>query len=168
MKIHKVRLVLVESKESTLHLSHGKLLITSIKSTGKSDLYKSIPQELILISLENEKIEEGDWKYNPKLNEIWQHNRKNKGLSEELQNTISNETAKVIAHQSQISPEYISKFIEQYNNGCVEDLAIEMETKTYQPCDNNYEKCGEPFNIDEPKLTNGFVTVIEKPICERT
>ena len=74
---------------------------------------------------------------------------------------------KVVARQFQIPPEYISKFIEQYNNGCVEDFKIEMKTKTYQPCDNNYEKCGEPFNIDEPKLHNGFVTIIEKPIYQQ-
>ena len=188
MKTIKVRPVLVESKESTLHLSHGKLLITTIESTGKSDLYKSIPQELILISLENEKIEEGDWKYNPRLNKIWQHNRKNKSLSEDLQNIVSNDTVKVIARQSQIPLEYISKFIEQYNNDCVDDLEIEMEDcgsyeefldfcgklgydydgafgwyKRTDPGGNrpNTSTLEDLFN-KYPKLTNGFVMIVEK------
>ena len=34
---------------------------------------------------------------------------------------------KVIATQSQIPPEYIQQFIEEYNKGEVKDIEIEME-----------------------------------------
>ncbi len=59
--------------------------------------------------------------------------------------------------QSQISQEYISKFIEQYNSNCVEDIEIEMEgyvkSTTWE-----YDK-PEEYN---PKLTNGYITVANK------
>ena len=147
MKTKRVRPILVESKESTLHLSHGKLLITSIESTGKSDLYKSIPQELILISLEDEKIEEGEY-----LNLA--HRVIVQPSDLEWANSNSNNLKKVIARQSQISPEYISKFIEQYNKDCIKDLDIEMENKIAID--------GHTVIGIEPKITNGFVTIVEK------
>ena len=161
MKTHKVRPVLVESIESTLHLSHGKLLITSIESTGKSDLYKSIPQELILISLENEKIEEGD----TFVNDYGEIIVATKEIAEQLYFPKK----KVIARQSQIPTEYISKFIEQYNNGCVEDLEIVMENRVIKhipwskelESKYDYEK-GYPVTGYVPKLTNGFVSIVEK------
>lgn len=149
MKTHKVRPVLVESKESTLHLSHGKLLIRSIESTGKSDLYKSIPQELILISLEDEKIEVGNEFYSSKYETI--DVLASNGVIDEFT------SFKVIARQSQISSEYISKFIEQYNNGCVEDLEIVM---MYKDCPNSSIENWNYF--PEPLLTNGFVSIVEK------
>ena len=158
METKKVRPVLVESKESTLHLSHGKLLIRSIESTGKSDLYKSIPQELILISLENEKIEVGDICLNESNpNDV--NNNLIKIDSETSKYNANNFSSckKVIARQSQISPEYISKFIEQYNNGCVEDLEIEM---MYKDCPNSSIENWNYF--PEPLLTNGFVSIVEK------
>ena len=81
---------------------------------------------------------------------------------------------KVIARQSQIPLEYISKFIEQYNKGCVEDLEIEME-KCWINSDNvkgnsftevaKFEPSINDFDavlIIQPKLTNGFVTIVEK------
>ena len=149
MKTHKVRPVLVDSIESTLHLSHGKLLITSLESTGKSDLYKSIPQELILISLEDEKIEVGNEFYSSKYETI--DVLASNGVIDEFT------SFKVIARQSQISPEYISKFIEQYNNGSVEDFEIEM---MYKDCPNSSIENWNYF--PEPLLTNGFVSIVEK------
>lgn len=185
MITHKVRPLLIDSKESTLHLSHGKLLITSIESTGKSDLYKSIPQELILISLEDEKIEVGNEFYSSKYETI--DVLASNGVIDEFT------SFKVIARQSQIPPEYISKFIEQYNNGCVEDLEIEMGIRSnaalgYKEyvylehiCDKKYVPIKIDANINQnsyslgeieefedweieiyTKLTNGFVTIVEK------
>ena len=103
MKTKRVRPVLVKSKESTLHLSHGKLLITSIESTGKSDLYKSIPQELILISLEDEKIEVGDLYI---MDEFLMNPVKDENEADRCNNhpSIAPFCKKVIARQSQISP----------------------------------------------------------------
>lgn len=151
MKTHKVRPVLVESKESTLHLSHGKLLIRSIESTGKSDLYKSIPQELILISLEDEKIEVEDIVYHERLNIITHYFTNAKAYLE------AGDYKKVIARQSQIPTEYISKFIELYNTDCVEDIEIVM---MYKECPNSSIENWNYF--PEPLLTNGFVSIVEK------
>ena len=171
MKTKRVRPILVESKESTLHLSHGKLLITSIESTGKSDLYKSIPQELILISLEDEEIEENDYYYFSKSNSLHKHLGT---LPLNKYKHDGDKCFKVIARQSQIPQEYISKFIEQYNQGCIEDLEIEME-KCWINSDNvkgnsftevaKFEPSINDFDavlIIQPKLTNGFVTIVEK------
>ena len=166
MTIKRVRPILVESKEYSIIHKFGDCLDTHAELQKWNGSARPIYQELILISLEDEKIEEGD-----KFVHYWfNENSTNKDrivVSTADENTNDKKhrksfIGKVIARQSQISPEYISKFIEQYNNDCVEDFKIEMKTKTYQPCDNNYEKCGEPFNIDEPKLHNGFVIIVEK------
>lgn len=183
MKTHKVRPVLVESIESTLHLSHGKMIITSIESTGKSDLYKSIPQELILISLEDEKIEVGDEFYcSDRTNYAHLFTCSGHTDNTHLQVKSDNEygygdwaicySKKVIARQSQIPTEYISKFIEQYNNGCIEDLEIEMEElyfhgSGYYKAEQLSPVAQEKYDFMKelkPKLTNGFVTIVEKEL----
>ena len=155
MKTKRVRPILVESKVSTLHISHGKLLTRSIKPTSKSDLYKSIPQELILISLEDEEIKVGEIGLDLRDNTLFEVKRI---LTNHYESGIlsfqKSYCKKVIAHQSQISPEYISKFIEQYNKDCIEDLDIEME--------NKISIDGHTVIGIEPKITNGFVTIVEK------
>ena len=194
MKTKHVRPVLVESKESTLHLSHGKLLITSIESIGKSDLYKSMPQELILISLEDEEINIGEVGLDLRDNTLFEVKRI---LTNHYESGIlsfqKSYCKKVIARQSQIPQEYISKFIEQYNNGCVEDFEIEVGIRSnaalgYKEyvylehiCDKKYVPIKIDANINQnsyslgeieefedweieiyTKLTNGFVTIVEK------
>ena len=175
MKTKRVRPILVESKVSTLHISHGKLLTRSIKPTSKSDLYKSIPQELILISLEDEEIKVGEIGLDLRDNTLFEVKRI---LTNHYESGIlsfqKSYCKKVIAHQSQISPEYISKFVEQYNNGSVEDLEIEMEhywinsdsikgnffteVAKFEPSINQYDA----ILNNRPKLINGFVTIVEK------
>lgn len=71
---------------------------------------------------------------------------------------------KVIATQSQLSPEYIQQFIEEYNKGEVKDVEIKMEeslTKVYDNIGGHSGGHWEP-NGFQPKLTNGFVTIVEK------
>ena len=84
---------------------------------------------------------------------------------------LPEDVEKVIARQSQISPEYISKFIEQYNNGCIDDLKIEMEELYIYP-DGTKSKISrlmpDAKPIEEPKLTNGFVTIVEKEVISYT
>ena len=173
MTTKRVRPVLVESKEYSIIHKFGDYLDTHAELQKWHGDARPIYQELILISLEDEEIEVGDEFYcSDRTNYAHLFTCSGHTDNTHLQVKSDNEygygdwsicySKKVIARQSQISPEYISKFIEQYNNSSVEDLDIEMKTKTYQPCDNNYEKCGEPFNIDEPKLHNGFVTIVEK------
>ena len=119
MKTKKCRPVLVECSRKS---RKGDLVISP---TGLgihiSDIEYSVhnKQQLILISLEDEKIEVGDTYFNIVSNEMV-----------EVDFTIDyeqNHCKKVIATQSQISPEYIAKFIEQYNNGKVDDVEIEMQ-----------------------------------------
>lgn len=151
MKTLRVRPVLVESKIPTDLLIcgvDGYLHKTEFYGSAMESMFgKDKYQELILISLEDENSE----------------------TFRDMYETIClplaiKDVKKVIARQSQISPEYISKFIEQYNNGCVEDLEIEMEyisgwSKLL------VEKQGDPIKYHiQPKLTKGFVTIVEKEL----
>lgn len=170
MKTKKCRPVLVESKENT-GITLGINITRNIPGIMRGQNY-----QLILISLDpDEKIEVGD-KYIVELfnvkgkstgfhlescnviNDVWVNN-----TSVDLTRHINN-CKKVIALQSQLSPEYIQQFIEEYNKDKVKDVEIEMVTmnKGY----NNHED--SPYNeIDIPKLTNGFVTIVEKPIYQQ-
>ena len=166
MKTKHVRPVLVESKDIHSQLEIDDIYIGKLSYEAKQYHCKH-PQELILISLEDEKIEEGEY-----LNLA--HRVIVQPTDLEWANSNSNNLKKVIARQSQISPEYISKFIELYNKGCIEDLEIEME-KCWINSDNvkgnsftevaKFEPSINDFDavlIIQPKLTNGFITIVEK------
>lgn len=171
MKTKKVRPVLVEIKDaSNIFENNDKTLSFYEHKQHASSGGKKF--ELILISLEDEKIEEGEY-----LNLA--HRVIVQPTDLEWANSNSNNLKKVIARQSQISPEYISKFIEQYNRGSVEDLEIEME-KCWINSDNvkgnsftevaKFEPSINDFDavlIIQPKLTNGFVTIVEKDSCNK-
>ena len=166
MKTKRVRPVLVEIKDaSNIFENNDKTLSFYEYKQHASSGGKKF--ELILISLEDEKIEEGEY-----LNLT--HRVIVQPTDLEWANSNSNNLKKVIARQSQISPEYITKFIEQYNKGCIEDLEIEME-KCWINSDNvkgnsftevaKFEPSINDFDavlIIQPKLTNGFVTIVEK------
>ena len=152
MNTIKVRPVLVSTKNKV----HDTYMIDNLEyqTDGKLSI-NGIEQELILISLEDEKIEDGDLVYDKDVKYI-------RTLSHKWNETEFD--VKVIARQSQIPAEYISKFIEQYNNNCVEDIEIEMEERFEEDTSKSYiQGKGQPaIKIVEPKLTNGFVTIIEK------
>ena len=166
MKTKKVRPVLVEIKDaSNIFENNDKTLSFYEHKQHASSGGKKF--ELILISLEDEKIEEGEY-----LNLA--HRVIVQPTDLEWANSNSNNLKKVIDRQSQIPQKYISKFIEQYNNSCVEDLEIEME-KCWINSDNvkgnsftevaKFEPSINDFDavlIIQPKLTNGFVTIVEK------
>ena len=166
MKTHKVRPILVESKDRHSQLEIDDIFIGKLSYEAKQYHCKH-PQELILISLENEKIEKGD-----KFVHYWfNENSTNKDrivISTADENTNDKKhrksfIGKVIARQSQIPLEYISKFIEQYNNGCVEDLEIEMIDNGYEVDMEGIGGCDIGWMSKfELKLTNGFVTIVEK------
>lgn len=220
MKTELVRPILIESKEGTLHLS-GTKLIDSIEPTGKNNLYNSVPQQLILISLDpNEKIEVGDkclvkWGVNVSGKDLYEISTCSEigvgGIHyfDEMsmsfgEHEVSEKIKKVIATQDQLSPEYIQQFIEEYNRGEVKDVEVEMEEYFVQSIgdkvkvlrdvfgfnvndtitikefnyknDNNLiafeedDKYQQGFHIShldmstefKPKLTNGFVIIVEK------
>ena len=182
MKTHKVRPVLVESKDIHSQLEIDDISIGKLSYEAKQYHCKH-PQELILISLEDAQIEVGDTYYNLISSKI--KICESDSVKQSL-NICKSHAKKVIVRQSQLSPEYISKFIEQYNKGCVKDLKIK--------CGGSYEEfldfCGKlGYDYDGafgwykridpggnrpntstledlfnkyPKLTNGFVTIVEK------
>ena len=174
MKTKKVRPVLVEIKFNSIEEMQGDIIlrndkIYTCKQLNILQLHKKESNdkvfELILISLKDEKIEIGD-KYLDDCGLI-----RESVTSDEDYWESRPDYKKVIACQSQISPEYISKFIEQYNNDCVEDFEIEMEIHW-----NNRKYSKQPFpgeyatekdRIYLPRLTNGFVTIVEKPIYQQ-
>ena len=116
MKTKKCRPVLVESKENT-GITLGINITKNIPGAMRGQNY-----QLILISLEDEKIEVGDMLLDSNLKDSFEL------FSPYENNDIPvYEFYKVIATQDQLSPEYIAKFISQYNNGNVEDVEIKMD-----------------------------------------
>ena len=184
MKTKRVRPVLVESKDIHSQLEIDNIYINKLSYELKQYHCKH-PQELILISLEDEKIEVGDefieldiYKTRSSyINKIYicdVGNTETFILTKDINFPFPENCKKIIARQSQIPLEYISKFIEQYNKGCIEDLEIEME-KCWINSDNvkgnsftevaKFEPSINDFDavlIIQPKLTNGFVTIVEK------
>ena len=139
MKTIKVRPILVDSKGHCLSILPNK--------------------QLILISLDDEiKVGdkhyfEGEVKYTTKQ------------TIEYLNSSGDNTFKKVIATQEQISPEYIQQFIEEYNKGKVKDFEIEMKDW----CDYDDNPCGGLDKPDwRPKLTNGFVTIVNNSFRTRS
>lgn len=69
---------------------------------------------------------------------------------------------KVVVRQSQLPEEYIQRFVEEYNSGNVKDVEIEMEG-ILPPVGG--QTCGGGavvyFIGYKPKLTNGFVTIVD-------
>jgi|GEM_PF-5251964 hypothetical protein len=154
MKTKKVRPVLVKSKKPTniLLSGFGTLFITPPMKPKSSDIY----QQLILISLEDEKIEVGNLAYRLSTKVL-------KNMSKTA-NWFSCGWRKVIATQDQLSPELVQQLVDEYNNGGMKDFEIEMENYS------RFAKVGIPPrkalcsfpNEFRPKLTNGFVTVVDK------
>ena len=127
------------------------------------------PQQLILISLDpDEKIEEGDSWIGHKIGEIEKESKlvliTPENRKSILHHVVKSNFGKVIATQDKISPEYIQQFIEEYNKGEVKDVEIEMITMN----EGHNKPEDYPFQeIDIPKLTNGFITIIEKSNIEK-
>lgn len=153
MKVKRVRPILVETNEPTnIFKDHSGLFHSNLNlQTGHSINSSVIGYKLILISLEYEKIEVGDTIYSEILNEIDILEKMPKGDSKFWFKGIY----KVIANQNQLSLEYIAKFVEQYNNGKVDDVEIEMNGEW----DNDYN--GYYADTIKPKLTDGFISIIE-------
>ena len=162
-----VKPVLINTNESMIHLSHGKLLIESIEPTGESYLYKSVPKEIVLITVEYDDIKKGDYcvhtnGYLIKVNEIYEDSGELSfiPLSDDVYcNKVTYHSIsgykKVIAKHSELPEEYIQQFIDNYNNGIVRVIEIEMEDYLTE----EFALKGS-FRNYRAKLTNGFVTII--------
>lgn len=153
------RPVLVESKEyNKLRLDNNNKLtfephVQGLHYSGLIHTY----QQLVLISLNlDDKIEEGDLVYRH-----YEDGGSHIGLAtpkaDELKRVKDNRVWKVITDQNQLSPEYIQQFIEEYNKDEVKDVEIEMESWTVYSGDHQNTP-----RIYSPKLTDGFITIVEK------
>lgn len=179
MKTYKVRPVLV----STENKVHDTYMIDRLEyQIDKKLSINGIEQELILISLEDEKIEVGDivLYHNPNTqrklvvkvssitNDMFDYERK----TLEIREIPTIWAKKVIARQSQISPELIQQLVDEYNNGDMKDFEIEINSdikhngiqellkdEFYQNFPEELPNC---VFIEVSKLTNGFVTVVKK------
>jgi hypothetical protein len=115
---------------------------------------------IVLVSLENESFDKGSIVYFDNdimtIEEI--HNESATIVNREgnMRTVGFSLLGKVIAFQSQLSPWYIQQFINEYNKGEVKDIRIEMEEYTDG---NGMYRNSKMF---QPKLTNGFVTIVEK------
>jgi len=159
MKTNLCKPVLIKGDKSFLYLHSGKLY--NNRTTMHIPDGKQIPLQLILISLDSdEKIEDED-KYIHKQNNVYR-------ILECISNVLPMDAKKVIATQSQLSPEYIQQFIEEYNKGEVEDVEIECpQCKEWGYINSCRKDCNQKFL--QPKLTKeGFVTIVkEKPTYQQ-
>lgn len=147
-----VRPVLVESKEpNNIYTLDGELYQTTPNTNivvSKTD--KLIPQQLILISLEeDEKIEVGDRCYCSIENRI---------IINQFHTNVPLTRKKVVATQEQLSPELIQQLVDEYNSGGMKEKEIEITNPTYDDWMDN----GASPVFSKPKLTNGFITVVKK------
>jgi len=177
MKIKLLRPILIETDEYLedypfLGLENNKL---SIYTENNQSNFNVIPQKLILISLDNEdKIDIRDDYYSSTINRIF--NAYSDSLVKSSNESIN--CHKVIATQSQISAEYIRKFIEEYNTGNIKDVDIEMVDNNPNKQELLYHNEHREYFFEDivngeiktvylkykPKLTNGFITIVQYPI----
>ena len=161
MKTHKVRPVLVETKEKSriCHLTAKGKEFNDLRylEIEAPTILDSINYQLILISLEDEEIEVGNKYYD-------EHNNLVLTATTQSDHNVYH-YKKVIATQEQLSPELIQQLVDEYNNEGMKDFKIEMEEITDEEtiASSSGFSLKVPINIKYlPKLTNGFVTIIEK------
>jgi len=158
MKTKKVKPVLVESESKSCK---GDLVIVTQKlgiHIANTEPSYHNKQELILISLEDEKIDDSKERYFESSNGMINI------ITDKNVNIIGN-YYNIVAYQSQLSPELIQQLVNEYNSDGMKDFEIRMEEKFnlrfYTPAGGI--ECCEKYNVHfKPKLTNGFVTVVKK------
>lgn len=146
-----MRPVLVESKNPTTLIKEN--ITNKLKLSSLNNPLRWKNQQLILISLDpKEKIEVNDTYYRDGLKSL--------DICEDLEHSelLNNDKYcyKVIATQEQISPDYIQQFIEEFNKDNVKDIEIEMLKLGFNIA------AEFPYHSSLPKLTNGFITIINK------
>ena len=161
MKTKLCRPILVEGKEFT---NLVKTLPDTVSYTTTPNIPGGKYQHLILISLDpDDKIREGTLVYRH-----YEDGGSHIGLAtpkaDELKRVKDNRVWKVIVTQDQLSPEYIQQFIEEYNKGVVKDVEIELEKLYSYEAADKFDEVG--FYGFRPKLTNDFVTIVEKEVIK--
>lgn len=147
----KLTLNSIDNKDIKLNYSKGCIVKYNIQN------YYHMVYQLILISLDpDEKIEVGNICYDLESPRLFTC-----AVGENvLFRLLKNKAAKVIAIQSQLSPEYIQQFVEEYNKCEIKDVEIEMEDW----CD--YDDDCTWGGLDKAdyriKLTNNFITIVNK------
>ena len=170
-----VRPILVASKEITTIWSYKERRLY-YNQANFNDVDDTTYYQLILVSLDSEEIVVGDLGYiNIGVNgTIGMVSYDTKYRTWDLTTednvhypfTTKEYINKVIVTQTQIPESYIQQFIEEYNSGVVKDVVIEMEENGViypEMTDNTYSEYAAKC-IYKPKLTNGFITIIEKDL----
>lgn len=167
--------VLVETKA---YAKIGDLVnVFGILVIANEDMSHHYKQNLILVSLKDEKVEIGDKYYDS-------HNNLVLVATTQSDHNVYH-YKKVMAVQSQIPVKYIQRFIEEYNGRNIKEIEIEMESWTNKEtccstemlvrppetitcpiCNKSWMNlgCGVRHLIThyKPKLTNGCVTIVDK------
>lgn len=163
MKTKKVRPVLVETKDTTSPLWSYKGRRLYYNQANFNDPDEIIYFQLVLVSLEDDEIEIGDYVYfgyhifkvTTALKDALIVTNPIEGTQQTLIGIDG--FKKVIATQDQIPDDYIEEFVYKYGFGKAENIEIKMEgfvqSSTWEYDDPEGYK---------PKLTNGFVTIVEK------
>jgi hypothetical protein len=123
--------MLSTTNKSTLHLaetknSDVKLLITSIQPTGDSELYKSKPQLLIIVS--DDEIKQNDWFYSQSHNKVFKCAYENDlehydGL---LKKVVASSDIKLTPN-CWITESFINAYAKSYNvNETIKEVSIEV------------------------------------------
>jgi len=123
--------MLPTTNKSMLHLAETKnsektVLINSVEDTRESDLYKSKPQLLIIIS--DDKIKEDDWLYSKSHNKVF------KCTNEDDLEHYSGELSKVIASSHKkttpkcwIPESFLNAYSKAYNQDSpIKEVALEI------------------------------------------
>lgn len=131
----------------------------SITTPWKRNLNdRLIHKQLAFISIDpNEKFEEGDLLLDSDLKTSFELYS-----PYEIGDIAVDEFYKVIALQKHIPENYIQRFIEEYNKGEVKDVELKTSWHKISHGDERQWYKSKPF----VKLTNGFVTIINKKVEE--
>ncbi len=129
------KMVMLPTEKAKIHLSSKEILIESISFTGYSDLYKSIPQHLYIISDEELKI--GDVPYIRNGMMQFEHISTRIKKEKEIEVLESLDAKKIIATTDKtldlplIPDSFLPTYINRYNEGNqIKEVDLEMEEFT--------------------------------------
>ena len=166
MKTIKARPVLVESEIANIYKCRTGGL--GYKEVAASFTIKGQEYQLILISLDpNDKVEKWDIVYDENTNSIGEFIGWTNSFLIDTAIKSFNRPKKAIATQSQIPPEYIQQFIEEYNGNSVKDIEIEMEEYNHDEEWSEISGAYETYRY-RPKLTNGFITIVNERLFSQS
>ena len=138
--------MLPTNEKAMIHLTNSNILIESTELTGKSELYKSIPQYLYILS--DEEIKEGDWFI--KLNQMKLMQCKDKTYTfvneEFLNSNDAKDCKKIIATTDKSLIRYNPVGNSEKRKCCDIHCICEINGKLPQPSQSFIEKYVEEYN----------------------